>query len=183
MKDQLETPSQPVVWLGIVLVLLVAGSLLYLLFGRSQRIPGLIIYADVGRGHDDQVAFDADKRPPAGGVHHNEWLNCGVYGEPVETGQAVHSLEHGAVWITYRPDLPDEQVAALRERTRGETYLILSPYPGQESPIVLTAWAVQLEVPTATDERIEDFLTQYQQSPTAPEPGAACSNGAGEPLF
>lgn len=177
-----ESPL-PVAWIGIGLTILVAATLLYLAFGRSEPIPGLVFYQDVGRGHADDLAFPAAIRPPAGGLHSDEWLNCGVYAEPVGIGQAIHSLEHGAVWITYRPSLDADQVEALRNQVRGGEYLILSPFPGQKSPIVLTAWAVQLEVAEASDERIDAFISQYQLGPTAPELGAACSNGVGNPLF
>jgi len=50
--------------------------------------------------------------PPAAGDHSPVWLNCGVYPEPVPDEQAVHSLEHGAVWVTYNPDLPAPVVAS-----------------------------------------------------------------------
>lgn len=182
MNDRPDGRRLPVPWLGATLVIVVAAALLYLAFGRSERIPGLVLYQDVGRGHADDITFAETGRPPAGGIHYDTWLNCGIYDEPVKTGQAVHSLEHGAVWITYRPDLPPDQIDSLRRRVRGTEYLILSPYPGQESPIVLTAWAVQLEVDEAGDARIDNFIAQYQQGPTAPELGSTCSNGAGEPL-
>ena len=48
-------------------------------------------------------------------------------------------------------------------------------------PIVLTAWAVQLEVDDAADPRVEEFLVEYIQGPQTPEPGAACSGGSGPP--
>ena len=54
-----------------------------------------------------------------GGDHWNAWQNCGVYTEPVTHEFAVHSLEHGAVWIAYDDGLPDEQVAVIRELAAG----------------------------------------------------------------
>jgi Protein of unknown function (DUF3105) len=48
----------------------------------------------------------------------------------------VHSLEGGAVWITYDPNLPPDQVEALRALTRGPwAYLIVSPYDGLPAPV------------------------------------------------
>ncbi len=44
----------------------------------------------------------------------------------------MHSLEHGAVWITYDPALPDSDVETLQERL-DENYTLLSPYEGQEA--------------------------------------------------
>ena len=45
--------------------------------------------------------------PPVAGEHNAAWQNCtgNVYDAPIANEHAVHSLEHGAIWITYRPDL------------------------------------------------------------------------------
>jgi uncharacterized protein DUF3105 len=65
----------------------------------------------------DHVKGSVDYRqgPPVGGDHASIWQNCGFYSGPVRNETAVHSMEHGAVWITYRPGLPTEQVDKLRE--------------------------------------------------------------------
>jgi len=55
-----------------------------------------------------------DRNPPAGGAHNDVWLNCGVYGRPVRNENAVHALEHGAVWITYRGSLAPAAIITLR---------------------------------------------------------------------
>ncbi|WP_104989617.1 DUF3105 domain-containing protein [Deinococcus sp. NW-56] len=117
--------------------------------------------------------------PPAGGAHNAMWQNCGVYDQPLYNEYAVHSLEHGAVWVTYRPDLPASEVAALKELVDGRPYTLLSPYEGLSSPVVLSAWNAQLAVDSADDERLGTFLDKYEQGATAPERGAACSGGYG----
>ena len=119
--------------------------------------------------------------PPVGGEHDPVWLNCGVYPEPVTTYNAVHSLEHGAVWVTYAPGLPANQVAALESAVAPYSYTVLSPFDELAAPIVLTAWGVQLELDDASDERLEVFLARYVQGEQTPEPGAACTGGVGEP--
>ncbi|WP_211253120.1 DUF3105 domain-containing protein, partial [Glycomyces tenuis] len=63
--------------------------------------------------------------PPAGGNHLSQWQTCTgtVYAEPIADGNAVHSLEHGAVWLTYDPELvDDDQVAALSSKIEGRDY-------------------------------------------------------------
>jgi hypothetical protein len=50
------------------------------------------------------------QNPPVGGDHNPAFLNCGIYDQPVENENAVHSLEHGVVWVTYQPDLPQSAV-------------------------------------------------------------------------
>src|SRR5690606_20494200 len=113
---------------------------------------------------------------------HPEWLNCGVYAEPVPAEHAVHSLEHGAVWITYQPDLGAAEVEALRSLYEPGSYVVVSPYPDLPQPIVLSAWGRQLAVDSAEDERVGEFLSVYEQGPQNPEPGAPCSGGVGEPI-
>ena len=50
----------------------------------------------------------------------------------------------------------------------------MSPVPDQDSPIVLTAWGRTLKVDSASDERVQQFLTAYTNGPQSPERGAAC---------
>ena len=119
--------------------------------------------------------------PPVGGDHDPAWQNCGSYREPVREENAVHSLEHGAVWITYRPDLGDEAVAALEERAEGETHVLVTPFEGLDDPVVLSAWGRQLRVGSAEDERIDAFVRAFQQGPQTPELGATCSGAIGAP--
>jgi hypothetical protein len=73
-------------------------------------------------------------------------------------------------------------VDSLRQAVRGESYTILSPYPGLKSPVVLTAWGIQLELESAEDERILEFIDRYEQGPQTPERGALCSEGTGAPI-
>jgi hypothetical protein len=119
--------------------------------------------------------------PPMGGPHYGRWQNCGIYETAVDPGFAIHSMEHGAVWITYHPDLPREQIDALQNRVRGQAYLLLSPYPDQSSPIALTVWDIQLTVESADDERIDQFIRRYRNA-RGPEQGASCTGGVGQPL-
>lgn len=163
-----------------VILIALAAFLITRLVGSD--VEGVQAFGDQSRGHDEGVVIAAGERPPVGGVHSPIWQNCGIYDQPVEIKNAVHSMEHGAVWITYRPDLSQDAVDTLREQVRGQTYLLLSPYPGQSSQVVLTAWGIQLEVDSVTDDRIESFIDTYRLGPQTPEFGAACDGGAGRPI-
>ncbi|GGK27934.1 hypothetical protein GCM10008955_22160 [Deinococcus malanensis] len=118
-----------------------------------------------------------NETPPAGGAHNPVWQNCGVYDQALYNEYAVHSLEHGAVWITYRPDLEAAQVTQLKALAEGRTYTLLSPYEGLDKPVVISAWGAQLKVDKADDARLKAFLDKYEQGATAPERGAPCSGG------
>ncbi|MFD0774270.1 DUF3105 domain-containing protein [Streptomonospora algeriensis] len=122
---------------------------------------------------------DYEMTPPAGGDHHAVWQNCGVYDAPLSSLNAVHSLEHGAVWITYEPGLAQDKVDKLESLYTQGSYIIVSPYDEQEmpAPIVASAWGNQIEVQSPDDERLSQFLRAFERSPNVPEPGAACTQG------
>ncbi|GAB4455182.1 MAG: DUF3105 domain-containing protein [Anaerolineales bacterium] len=146
----------------------------------KQQIEGVTEYTALSRDHvSETVSYD--QTPPVGGAHNPVWQNCGVYTETIANENGVHSLEHGAVWITYRPDLPDLEVRTLQALTRQSGFRLLSPYPDLPSPIVISAWGYQLQVEQADDPRIKDFIEQYELSPQGPEPGAPCTGGVGQP--
>lgn len=148
----------------------------------SANISGVLDFGAQDRGHDEGVVYEEVSLPPVGGVHSPRWQNCGIYDQPVETKNAVHSMEHGAVWIAYNPELPAEEVTVLQNLVQGQSYLLLSPYPNLDGDIVLTAWGIQLQVESATDERVAQFIEQYRLGPQTPEFGAACDGGIGFPI-
>lgn len=123
---------------------------------------------------------DYPQTPPVGGDHWDAWLDCGVYDVPVTDEHAVHDLEHGSVWITYRADLVDAAgVVELGEMLPDNG--ILSPHPEQDAPVVITVWARQLELVGPDDPRIAMFINEYGAGETAPEPWGTCAGGTADP--
>lgn len=148
--------------------------------GDAASIEGLRTFEVPSANH---VAGEVDypQTPPAGGDHAPVWQNCGFYGEPIRPVLGVHSLEHGAVWITFAPDLAADQVDTLRAKAR-QPYVLVSRWTGGlPSPVVVSAWGRQLALPSATDPRLDEFLRQFRQGSQAPEPGAPCTGGQGSP--
>jgi hypothetical protein len=150
----------------------------------SIDIQGLKTFGTLTATHvDTAVDYEADygMNPPAGGNHNAAWLNCGVYDQPQQNENAVHALEHGAVWITYDPDeLSESDVATLRSEAPS-TYSIVSPYPGLPAPVVISAWSAQVQLDGVDDPRLEQFVQKYWKAATAPEPGAACTGALDGP--
>lgn len=128
------------------------------------------------RSDHTEKEVEYDPAPPPGGPHDPAWLDCGVYDEPVRDENAVHSLEHGTVWLTWDPDqLGADEVSALAEQLPDEG--ILSPYPGQSAPVIATVWGARLELDGADDDRLALFVQEYADGHTAPEPMASCAGG------
>jgi hypothetical protein len=143
-------------------------------------IEGLQTYPGLTSNHVT-TPVDYPQNPPVGGDHAAAWLNCGVYTEPVPNENAVHALEHGAVWLAYDPAQLDEAgVDALRSELP-DSYIVVSPVDGLDDPIVASAWGAQVGLDDPDDERLGSFLDRFWRSNDAPEPGAACTGGIDAP--
>ncbi|MEU2776075.1 DUF3105 domain-containing protein [Streptomyces sp. NPDC007162] len=117
--------------------------------------------------------------PPVGGNHNPVWLNCNgnVYTKAVKDENAVHALEHGAVWVTYTDKASKSDVDKLAAKVKQTPYSLMSPYADQTSPIELSAWGHQLSVKSADDPKVGTFFETYVQGKQTPEPGASCTGG------
>ncbi|MCC7023070.1 MAG: DUF3105 domain-containing protein [Thermomicrobiales bacterium] len=143
----------------------------------TPAIPGVETFEVTSREHTTEPV-DYPQDPPVGGPHNPVWQKCEVYNAPVQKEMAVHSMEHGAVWITYQPDLPDTDRKALEDLAKDQPYVLVSPYPGLKHPAVASAWGVQLRVDDVHDPRLAEFIARYAGH--GPEPGANCTSGVEE---
>lgn len=163
--------------IAAVALVAIVGFVLYNRQQQAMATPdGIQSFAYRGAEHSEgPVSYT--ENPPVGGVHNPTWQNCGYYPAPIANENAVHSLEHGAVWITYQPDLPAEQVMKLQQLAESQSYILVSPKEGIPSPVVASAWNKQIQLDSADDPRLEQFVRLYRLSREAPEPGAACAGG------
>ncbi len=164
------------------------GSLIYFdsqqrAEGNSGEAPEGVEEFDVGgAGQHTRGTVDYEQSPPVGGEHNPTWQNQGFYENPVPNERAVHLLEHGAVWITYSPDLSQEEKDELRSIVEDQNCLMASPYEDlpEGTPVVASAWNHQLELDGVDDPDLERFISAYRQGPQTPEPGARCTGGTSD---
>ena len=180
-------PSRTTIIVGLAILAFLAGfgALIWYDSGQSSGPPSGVEEFDVASGVSNHTedAVDYAETPPVGGAHNPVWQNSGFYEEPIRNENAVHTLEHGAVWITYAPDLPQDQKDALRELVEGRDCLLASPYPELPggSPIMASAWGMQLAIESADDPKLQQFVQYYRRGPQTPEPGATCTGGTADP--
>ncbi len=111
--------------------------------------------------------------PPVGGIHNAVWQQCGFYDQPVQNEKAVHSLEHGAIWITYRPDLRADELRVLARLADSREKMLVSRWDERlPAPIVVSSWERQLKLASARDPRLVEFAEAFVGQ--APEPDAQC---------
>ncbi|MEV8517240.1 DUF3105 domain-containing protein [Dactylosporangium sp. NPDC051484] len=151
---------------------------------RADQIDGVQDYYKIDKamvGQRDHVWGPQTYKlsPPVAGNHNQNWQRClgDVYPAAIANEHALHSLEHGAVWITYNPSLSADQVEKLAKRVRGNDFMLMSPYPTLDKPISLQAWGFQLKVDNADDKRIDEFIKALRVNASL-EAGTPCSNGS-----
>jgi hypothetical protein len=171
-----------------VIVLFLGGILLYsathvgigdksgLKFAES-KFPGIVSTRGLTANHIDGKLIsyaNQDTTPPDGGNHNPTPQSCQVYTEPIANEHAVHSLEHGAVWLTYNPSkVSTADIATLKKLVDGNAFRMMSPYPGLKAPISLQAWGESLMVQKASDPKIADFFKRFTNGPQQQE-SASC---------
>jgi hypothetical protein len=159
-----------------IVVVLIVAAVLYDSYARRQLLRD-VKTATYTAGMHSSGPISYIENPPIGGAHNVVWQNCGIYEAPIHSEHAVHSMEHGAVWITYRPGLPPDQVERLRALA-SDDFLLLSPYPGLPQPVVASAWNRQLTFERADDPGLPAFIGRFKNNPeTTPEFGALCAGG------
>jgi hypothetical protein len=184
MKDKIAEQNPWPRRFGIGAATAVVGLLVAIVAFNSPPASGVPDGTEtvaVGPAQHVEGDIHADGEVPAGGSHSEVWQNCGFYGDEIRSENAVHSLEHGAVWITYRSDLSTEDIDRLRGLIRRPDKVLISPIEGQGPPAVATAWANQLELDDVADPRLDQFVNEFEGSSSAPEPGGRCSGGVGTP--
>jgi hypothetical protein len=148
-----------------------------------DEIAGIQAYDDYEEPQDHVTTpVDYAQSPPVGGPHAPppDWADCTgtVYDVDIRHENAVHSLEHGAVWITYNADeVSDSDIQTLAGLVENEAGRMMSPYAGLDAPISIQSWGHQLKVDSAGDPRIKQFADLLTlNAEFTPEDGASCEN-------
>jgi hypothetical protein len=178
---------------AVVVVLFGAGAITYATVKVHQanadrvtspdQIAGLKTYEYAAGQQHVQTPVTYTESPPVGGPHDPYWADCTgtVYSVDIRHENAVHSLEHGAVWITYNPDeVSQGDIDTLSKLVDGQSGRLMSPYAGLDSPISVQSWNHQLKVDSASDKRIKQFADLMTFNSEVdnhyPEIGASCEN-------
>jgi putative peptide zinc metalloprotease protein len=136
---------------------------------------------EIGAHGPSAASISYGHHPPVGGRYATRWQNCGFYASPVPDALAVHSLARGAIWIAYSPAITKPEQALLHTVAVQLPYVLVTPYDGLRSRVVLSAWGKQLGLPSLTDPRLVQFIQAFRLADAAPEHGKPCAGGIGTP--
>lgn len=118
--------------------------------------------ADMGAGHVKRGESHAEynSNPPTSGPHWGDGVaGAGIKDKEVPDELLVHSLEHGAVILWYKSDLPQDQVEKLKNVfNEASGKKIMVPRKNLDVPVALTSWGWILKLPTIDEVKIKEFI-------------------------
>lgn len=125
--------------------------------GKVQEFP------IEGREHISRATpVTYNTNPPTSGDHFAEAESWGVYGKEIEDKAAVHSLEHGGIWISYK-DVDEETVKALNELGRENPQsVVVSPRAGNDTPIAVVSWGRMMKLDKLDKTLIQKYIDTYK---------------------
>ena len=160
-------------WAAVAVVVAgILGGLFY--FIRSSQPQGqdfsqLIPVLDPLHVTRPTSVTDYNSNPPTSGKHWSDSkapVARGIHEEEEPDEALVHNLEHGEVWISYHPRIPEETKEELRKITKDFSKVVLAPRSKNDTDIALAAWGrldkFNLDGRPLDQKRIEDFIKRYK---------------------
>lgn len=154
-------------WIAGVIVAVGGGITGGILWNKSRikNLPGIAI-PDEGREHvGSGHGHEYHSNPPTSGPHFANPADWGVYDKELPDETLIHNLEHGGIWISYKPEILGETRKKLEHFY--ETYgrkIIVTPRARNDADIALAAWG-RLDtfgVSDYSDERVEQFIKAFR---------------------
>ncbi len=135
--------------------------------------PG-VAHDDNGREHVAEGSKTYGGAIPPTSGDHGQPVPWQVYTQEVPDMNLVHNMEHGGIVVTYRPDLPADQLAKItslfskpfsREKF-SPTKALVAPRAANESPIILSSWTRSMTFDRYDEEKmVEYYLRNIGKSP------------------
>lgn len=131
----------------------------------SREVEGTQVFPGISREHIQSGTGGSgyNSNPPSSGPHWPSPVKNGIYDKELADEQAIHNLEHGYIWISYRPDIGDEALNKLKGIVEKDDWkIILTPREKNDSPITLVAWDRVLSLSDLDEGKIKDFIDSYR---------------------
>ncbi|OGZ95672.1 MAG: hypothetical protein A3I44_04225 [Candidatus Sungbacteria bacterium RIFCSPLOWO2_02_FULL_51_17] len=162
------------VWV-VVAAVVIGGAYVFLryLSHRNETLPG-VVYADQGQDHVtlEEPRGPYNSNPPTSGPHLAGPAPWGVYRDSLPDRQLIHNLEHGGVWISYKPGISEELIKKLEGFSKKYgSKVIVAPREQNDSDIALAVWTrlEKFSVAEYSDARVDTFIRRLRNK-TGPEP-------------
>ena len=129
-----------------------------------QNLPGQTFenqgQKHINEGSTDHIVYNSN--PPTSGDHWPAAAAWGVYDTPQPDERLVHNLEHGGIWISYKPDKVDQAtIDQLKDFAKRYQLIIVEPRPADEAAISLAAWTHLENLDHYDEHAILEFINAY----------------------
>ena len=147
----------------------------------SNSVEGTVDYDIVGRQHIAQGTSGSgyNSNPPSSGPHWANPAKNGIHDQVLPDEQLIHDLEHGYVWIAYRPadavlrsstssaglkpGLSQDELNKLKEIVKSDDWkVVLAPRDKNEAMVALVAWGRVLVMDQFDEGKVKDFIKTYR---------------------
>lgn len=166
-----------------LIALIVIGTFGFIVVNKKNNPPAErpgTAQKDLGRQHVQGIESkpNVGAEPPTSGDHAFQPLPWQAYEQEIPDGSAIHNLEHGGIYVSYRPDLPKDQIDKMKalffkpfsEDNFTPNKVIMAPRALNESPIVLSSWTRSMEFENFDAEKMEQYYRR--NTGKSPEPTA-----------
>lgn len=158
--------SLPIVFAIFTLIILGVGFVITLKFTNpkqpeDENLLGIFI-PEQGREHIPEGTSHPvyTSNPPTSGPHYAQPAQAGIYDSELEDERVIHNLEHGHVWISYKPSSASAELISNLKKVVDENsrMVILSPREANDSLIALASWTRLLKLDYFDNDKIVDFI-------------------------
>src|SRR3989344_2466017 len=159
-----------IIWGAVILVIAAVGYFAYKYVSKVSNIPDIgEVFPIEGSNHiAEGTKVNYKTNPPSSGDHYGTPANWGIYDHEIPDEAVVHNLEHGGIWISYRPDVPEatkEKLRSLAGEYSGK--IILTPRAANDSPIAIVSWGRIHKMGIGPDgsfnaDTIYNFISKYR---------------------
>lgn len=180
----MKTETKILIGGGIATLVLLLGAV-FVITGQStkeqEKLSKPLIGQEIaiqGENHiPDGTKVDYNSNPPSSGNHYANPELAGIYDNPPPDGNLVHSLEHGAVILWYKPLIsPNQQIEATASPKMTELSSqnieqlkqiydstsvgkkIMVPRSNLDAPLALSSWGRVLKLDKIDPGQIKAFL-------------------------
>lgn len=154
---------------SIIIILLVGGYFVVKGISGSMKISDIgETFGIEGRDHvDDGQHVDYKTNPPTSGAHYAEPSDWGVLDHEIPDEAAVHNLEHGGIWIAYRPGLVPAALAKLTSIVKNAgSKILMAPRSKNDKDIAIVSWGRYYKFDLNSDGSFDEnavrtYIKQY----------------------